>query len=981
MSQLARAATNDEKTMLRTPGDWSRVYIGISVPNVISPARLNGAPASNDMVGEISFDGGSGTLANVRSEMTLWVGSVAGGRDLGVCRIRKSAIAGTFYIGYTSDVAWADNCYLTVVDFAMLDKRPRLVADGVTLMDGEHEFDDQHIDFDPVPVVSPHAVAWLTGADVDVDFDASDSWVFDSTISGYQWTAPGSVSIDDNTSATPVITYDTAGHYAVYCNVTAANGKSFRATRYVMIFDANHPPHKGEVSEPGASYDAGGWEFGVRLFDGVDLDAGVDGALCIAFSEDWYGSTKQSVGPVEARENIICWGYIDGESIDWDAEAGSVEFSVSGPHAWLGKIEINPVELSMATNTPDAWDVMPDLTVDRALWHVLHWRTNATALLSFLPSDDARYAPNIKTSSGAVWEILKEIAWKKIFGRVGCDRYGRLWAVVDPQCVPEADRDWATVMTLTKKDWKERIGVTRNTTRKLAILSTSGWIVDASGQANTVYSLAMGHIAGKHGGSEIIDQLLVTDQAGANELAGLYAGWKNVELEFELTLAQNNRMVDLWPNQFLAIDMATTDNVRGLEYNGNLVPRSISLPFDAEAGCFETVIRCEAETFAELAVDGDVPEDTGWDGTDLDVFDDNFDFDFDGDLIITPPDELNPNQPKVVVMATDQGVIYTEDFDADSPTWKFMNNGLSEAERENIGQLVVTPSGAIYITTDTPTVWDHGWNKVMVADGVGGTWRTLLTGDDFPIADSIILGIGKNQFSSDSIAAWGGRPSTAGDTESHKGYLATGNRGGMTVHSASSVDIIARWAALFRNNTGSWTVLSSLTTTNNAYVFKVSDSGSVIGSTVAITDASAGAMLGGVPCGSKDQYFQWDFETLNGFVKFTGGSQTRITDFSPGNLQGMAFSPTGNFGLGSDWFSLIPYKSDDGGDTWEAVSDIIAVGSDVWENCGDDNRWIFGGGTTIKLTMDCGVTAPIDKSGNLAWIAPLVDIGAIRFIS
>jgi len=180
---MTREATAPELALLRTPGQFSRLWLGIYKPNVIYTALLNGAPSSTDMVGTISFDGGSGTLADVKKEMTLWVGSTAGARDLGICRLRKAPISGTFYISMTSEMDWEYNCHLTVVDmFSFAQRAPRMDG-GVLKLDYENTYSDQHEDFEPVPVLGAHAVVWLVGSDVDVEFDASDSWVFDSTIS------------------------------------------------------------------------------------------------------------------------------------------------------------------------------------------------------------------------------------------------------------------------------------------------------------------------------------------------------------------------------------------------------------------------------------------------------------------------------------------------------------------------------------------------------------------------------------------------------------------------------------------------------------------------------------------------------------------------------------------------------------------------------------------------------------------------------
>jgi len=651
---MARAATAPELALFRTPGGWSRLWLAVYKPNTVYTARLAAVPASSDRVGEITYNTGSGTLGDVKAEMTLWVGSTAGARDLGVCRIRKAPISGTFYIGMTSEVDWQSTCYLTVVDLFPLSARvPRMDA-GTLKLDYENSYSNQHATFDPVPVLGTHAIAWLTGATVDVTFDSSPSWVFGSSISSRSWSAPGASATSGMTTNTPTITYNAAGYYRAYCTVTAANGKTYTGIRHVMIFDANNLPHRVEITDnPSADYETGGWSFGVKFYADANTTDIVEGALAILFAEDLYGSTAQSIGPVTSRENIVCMGYVAGESIEWDSEASTVEFAVHGAHEALSQIEINPVVLNMAQNTPADWETMTALTVDRALWHLLHWRTNVTALMDFYPTNDTRYAPVLETSEDAVWDQLNELAFGKIFARGGVDRFARLFVEIDPQCVPEASRTWATVMTITAQDWQDRIEIKRVTRRRLSMLATSGWITDLSGSTNLVYSLSMGHVHARHGRAEIIDKLLASSQSQFNTLTGAYAGWKNAEYEFGLTFPQNNRLIDLFPRQFLDITLAAGDTPRGIAYAGILVPRSMSLLFDPDAGSLSVELECEPETFPELAVDGDIPPETGVDDWD----DSNFpDFDMPdlgdiGDIAVLPPSVENPNQPKVVAIA------------------------------------------------------------------------------------------------------------------------------------------------------------------------------------------------------------------------------------------------------------------------------------------------------------------------------------------
>lgn len=973
---MAREATAPELASLRSPGQFSRFWLAVYKPNTIYTARLSAVPASKDGVASVTFTSGSGTLSDVKAEMTLWVGSTAGARDLGVCRIRKDPISGTFYINMTSEVDWQSSCYLTVVDLFPLSARtPRMDA-GTLKLDYETAYSNQHEDFQPVPVLGSHAIAWLTGSTVDVEFDASDSWVFDSTISSYSWSAPGASATSGTSTATPTFTYNAAGYYRVYCTITAANGESYTGIRHVFIYSSAQMPHRVELTDsPSGDYEAGGWSFAVKMYADANTTHIVEDGLAILFGEDWYGGTKGSIGPVANRENIICMGYIAGESIDWDAETSTVSFSVQGAHQTLSQNEINPLKLTLATDTPASWNVVTGLTVDRGVWHLLHWRSNVTALMDFYPTEDTRYAPLLETNEGSIWDQLNEMAFGKIFASGGVDRFGRLFLQIDPQCVPEASRTWDTVMTLTERDWREKININRTTRRRLAMLSTSGWLTNASGGTNVLYALAMGHVQARHGRSEIIDQLLASSQSQFNTLTGMYMGWKNVEYTFDISLAQNNRLIDLFPHQFLDITLATGDTPRGIAYSGNLIPRAVTLQYDPEAGSFSTELECEAETLAELAVNGDIPPSTGIDN---DGWDDSGFPDFEmpdlsdiSDIFTMPPSVENPNHPKVVVVNTSQGVFYTTNFDQDNPTWQAMNNGLDTnlyTASEKV--LQVTPNGAIWLLL-------RGVSDVLYrASGVGGTWVEIATHDT--LEGLSIHGLGVNPNVPEQIAIVSG----GGDSLMGPSYLYVGNASGLTKGSSSLsirpyiyshlVYLANAWYLFFSGGGGFGT----------AGAAKLSISGSIVSSADITTTAGqdAAARFG---IAKPASLFQWDSASPGGFNTIVPSTlvPTRFTTLSPAeNVQGVAFSPSGNYAMGASRSPYTPYLSTDGGASWSSVAGVLSTGSDIWENCKDDNRWIFGGGTTIKLTVDRGASY-FNKTGNLSFVAPLVDIQGIRFIS
>ena len=310
---MAHVLSGAELVAQRLPGQWSKSFLVIPEAHIIYSARLNGVPADFDLVAEISFDNASGTLAEVLADMTLFIGSSAGAYDLGMCRIRKAPIAGTFYIAETSEIVWVDDCYLTVVDDYSLWAKPLRIVSEIPYMDWDVAYSDQHEDFDPVPAMGCGAVARLSGATVDVPLGPSSdvpAWVIGSTIVSRLWSIDGATAIDDDTAVNPVATFDTAGTYLAYCLFTAANGKTFTGVRYIVIYDANNLPLTNfEIRNGKMDYLSGACSYDVTLFSAFGVSTLRKRSKVILCSEDFAGNISVTLpGQIPGRENILASG-------------------------------------------------------------------------------------------------------------------------------------------------------------------------------------------------------------------------------------------------------------------------------------------------------------------------------------------------------------------------------------------------------------------------------------------------------------------------------------------------------------------------------------------------------------------------------------------------------------------------------------------------------------------------------------------------
>lgn len=597
----ARAITETELGKLRSANQFSELFLAIHKPAVIYSARVNqesfGTPVS-----EVTYDSGSGTLANVKAGMTLYVGSSAGAYDKGMLRIRKAPSATIFYVGESAEIDWDDNNYLTVVNEFGLWSRHLKISGTTALMDYDVEYDDQHTDLDPVPVLGPPAVLWLTGATVNFSPSASSSWVLGSTISSYLWVATGASATANLDTATPTITYNAVGQYRVDCTVTAANGKTTTGYRMVFIYSAaSMPITQFELQSCSGELESGGWQFSVRLYDQVAIADVREKAMVVLFARDHYAGTQESLGATTGYENVVAVGWIKQEDFEVSSEFSTVTFTVYGPQQWLKEISGYPVGMEYVDADASAWTQMDDLTVDHALWHLLHWRSTATLCMDITLSGESSLASAMEAPTGSLWDQLVTMSKEAILATPACNRYGQLYVQVDVPYMEEADRaSVPTVMEVLFSDWQDTLNIERAPIPRVAMVEASGISYDGS-TASPLFSRAPGDVLSRYGNFISKDRLLLYDQDFCNDLcADIYAHENNEYPNIDFSLASNNRFIDIVPRQRLTISIGELNIPRGIVWtNKKLLPIRVSYTHDAKSGILTTSIETKSETSGE----------------------------------------------------------------------------------------------------------------------------------------------------------------------------------------------------------------------------------------------------------------------------------------------------------------------------------------------------------------------------------------------
>jgi len=594
---------------ITTTPQMAKVYAIFDNPPVVFTCRVNQTFSTHDKVFEFTYDGATGTYTNILPGMTILLGSTPGACDKGIIYCRKAPTSTKIFTGETSEVAWADNLYVTVLqDWSIWNEYLRIATNGTVYMKYDVAYSNQHSKMKPVPILGPDRVVRFAGSSVDVSFDGSHSYVPGSTIASHAFSCAGA-TITGAATATPTIHITAAGRYVVAYTVTSAQGVSSTTYRIIWAWDnSTLVPSDVVLASMAGDFDTGGWSFDVSILN--DASTIRERTKVVMFSEEWYGDTQISYGPIAGAENIISIGWISDEKITLNPDKGDISVNVQGTQYWLQKIySFVPQGIERTGGTPTSWVQMNPVTVDKVLWNLFMWRSTVTNCVDVFLTGDTRQATELTATSNSVWEQVKEIANTSIMAMPCCDRYGRVIVQIEPALTANANRaSISTTATITHDDCEtidvERISVTPASQVVLSGVSVSG------GTGAAKFSLSRGHVPSHFGTPIKIERLLLSTQALANELAGNILEKANIPYRFTFNnLLYNNRLVDICPNQFITATISAADNPRGISYSGNAIVKHIDLSFND--GDWDITWETEPETKSVLAVNGDIPTNPG----------------------------------------------------------------------------------------------------------------------------------------------------------------------------------------------------------------------------------------------------------------------------------------------------------------------------------------------------------------------------------
>lgn len=608
------ALSAPQLALLRSAPQTSNWYCVPIVPTTIFAAQINGSPAVGAVT--IPYDTvTTGAFADVLQGMTLWVGTSPDSYDIATLRIRLPADATNLYVAWNSDIAWADNYYLTVKQqYLPWAVRQRIVPPAI-YKDYNIAYTDQTNLWPPVAMMGDNVCKLWTGNPTTVYFDGSESYAVASgaTITSYAWDfGDGGNSAVMTPSNHP---YTAAGTYYPTLTVGDSNGKTHLTRRIVSLPD---PATLYTVNFEQTSLDAAidsGWSAKARVFDPNASTANFpERAPCFIIATDSYANTVGSVGFSSDRENIVMFGYIAEGSVAVQPEYNEVTFDIESIAGVMARADSTPVFLSDSSNPagePDAWAWGKNLNVFRGLVFLLKFHSTVMDIADVQLYNDTTLTKMVDYPQDNLWNMLVQFGKGKRLMHTGVTRTGRIIVGRDPNLTPVASRGaFTTVCQLVDGDWREQVTIPQKPFPTTSFCCISGLVYSGNpaDEPNPVFGMSPGRPPKEYGSEKEMQFLKLVDQTECNTLAGLIVGTDNMPYGDIVIPMRGNwtRCFDPARQEYVQAPAGGFNTKRGtLIANVLLIVRKVSVKFDWTAGVMQPTLTCDYYSYPEISVNGD----------------------------------------------------------------------------------------------------------------------------------------------------------------------------------------------------------------------------------------------------------------------------------------------------------------------------------------------------------------------------------------
>lgn len=620
-------------TNLRTTRHSGPVYLSVMRPATLLTAQINGTFARGAR--SLNYDSGTGTgFSTIEAGQVLEIETVFGVEWVRIKSVSGNQVSGVLGLD-ENPILTADNQVIRVKHQYTIVAAPPSIRSGVFFKFFDEIYSGQNLTPNPVAIAGPARAGFLSAGSIAFALDASPSYVIaaGATISSYLWSCVHNgggttgVSFSSTTSATPTLTITEAGQYWLKLRVTDSNGNVANTYRALFVYSRGvTDPYKDfTVGSVSGDWQQGGWRCTVQATGLVTASDFPDGTLCVIWYENKFNDTAGFVNLWGAvGQNIIMAGYLrnDSSNDNFDKGTGTVSFEVTTPEAVIDSITLlGTVSLNYHA-APTTWYQLANMTVGRAVHHLLKWHSWVFETCDVLGlTDNTLKVKNIDLSEDSLLQMINGLSYGRgIFAKLVSSRLGRLHFVVDSQMLNTAGRAALdTTFTLTAADISGVVDVMRQAEETLGTAELDGFSFD--GTTGTPFisicpgyresSISYGFPKFRGTGTDKRSGQVLIDQTDSNEKVGrVLAVANNDPREFRFNCRGNYLgAFDIVPDTgWYAWGVASADLKRQLAYNGKkLVSRHIDIPINVQAGTIGTSVVLEPEALGPDGIQGNYP--------------------------------------------------------------------------------------------------------------------------------------------------------------------------------------------------------------------------------------------------------------------------------------------------------------------------------------------------------------------------------------
>lgn len=569
---------------LRSQPQSTKLHLSIFEPQIIFQAQINdGNITRNARI--ITYDNVSlGSFSAIENGFTMWIGTTPGGQEVGKIRVR-SATSTTLTVSENSNIAWADNLYLTVFRYVELwpvypriINNPANIEDTIWYKDYDIPYTNQNSILGTYVNMGPHRAARRDPsglASIYYSSTGSHNLLGDSL--SYNWFFEGA-TVTGSTAADPgYINYDHSGNFVTRLIISGSSGSIDTSYRYITI---DPPEYQWQLNQFSGSRGEGGYTVSITVHDIIPLQ---EHAVVVLYKESTYGNAVSNLGGnYPNASDIFFSGYIDRDSISYDYESSEVSFDALSLTGQMK--ESSGFSVSVGSKAvPAYWYELLDMDGKRALYHYLRWHTTALMIGDFQWSGDDYKIQFFDSDRESMYDALNNYMRDTLVGQVVSDRQGKVWMEIEARAYTNPTGTFTPIMDITKRDWMNTPTIEERLSPEVSFMEYGG--VAFSGTVTGTFAASIGSAPGTtpdfHGTVENHEGLALLGQSQLNSLVGnLFANANSPFPSVSMDLGINAANLDIAPQEALGLHIARGDTVRNLAIDGLYIPDSMSWRYE-----------------------------------------------------------------------------------------------------------------------------------------------------------------------------------------------------------------------------------------------------------------------------------------------------------------------------------------------------------------------------------------------------------------